>query len=102
MLQVVDRSKATCNYICMSTKTIAVRSDIYDRLAREKRDMESFTLLIDRLMSNNPSRGTCGDAVEAAAKLWRQGGDDAQDANRMDELLVERRAETNWEFTPLL
>lgn len=84
----------------MSTKTIAVRSDIYDRLAKEKRDMESFTRLIDRLMSNNPSRGTCGDAVEAAARVWRQ-GHDAQDADRMDALLTERRADTHWDLVPL-
>jgi predicted CopG family antitoxin len=34
----------------MSTKTIAVDSRVYDRLAREKREGESFSKTIDRLL----------------------------------------------------
>ncbi len=37
----------------MSTKTIAVRMDVYEKLAREKRDSESFTATIKRLLENN-------------------------------------------------
>ena len=34
----------------MGTKTIGVRSDVYERLAAEKREDESFTDTIDRLL----------------------------------------------------
>lgn len=35
----------------MSTRTIAVESSVYVRLAREKRESESFTKVIERLLN---------------------------------------------------
>jgi len=34
----------------MGTKTIGVKEDVYDRLKARKRDGESFTDLVDRLL----------------------------------------------------
>ena len=50
----------------MSTKTIAVESTVYDRLAREKRSSESFTKTIHRLI-HAANSGTCAAAVADAA-----------------------------------
>ena len=37
-------------FICMSSRNIAVRKDIYEALRRERRPQESFTKLLIRLM----------------------------------------------------
>lgn len=44
----------------MATKTIGIKTEVYERLAAEKREDESFTDTIDRLL-------------EAATADWRHG-----------------------------
>jgi predicted CopG family antitoxin len=44
----------------MSTKTIGIKEGVYDRLAAEKREDESFTDTIDRL-------------IDTASSDWRRG-----------------------------
>ena len=79
----------------MSTKTIAVESGVYQRLALEKQESESFTKVIDRLLRNQMTMGTCGDAVFSAMKIW---GTDERDreAMLMEQRLDEQRKSTNW------
>ncbi|MEI7910530.1 MAG: antitoxin VapB family protein [Verrucomicrobiota bacterium] len=79
----------------MSTKTIAVESSVYERLAREKRPSESFTKTINRLIQTANS-GTCASAVAAAAPIWQAIGNEA-DAGRMEQILRHNRSSTDWE-----
>lgn len=79
---------------------MALDSRIYERLAQEKRESESFTKVIDRLLQGQAGRGTCGAAVLSAAKIW--GSDDrGEDADCMEALLDEGRRSTDWEAKPL-
>lgn len=54
----------------MSTKTIAVEISVYEKLRRQKRDSESFTKTIDRLIENSDQALTCERAVSEAATVW--------------------------------
>ena len=78
----------------MSTKTIAVESSVYERLAREKRSSESFTKTINRLI-HTANSGTCASAVADAASVWQAIGNDS-DAERMEQILHRNRASTDW------
>ena len=78
----------------MSTKTIAVESTVYERLAREKRSSESFTKTINRLIESANS-GTCAAAVADAASIWQTIGNDAE-ADQMERILHQNRATTHW------
>jgi predicted CopG family antitoxin len=78
----------------MSTKTIAVESTVYERLALEKRPSESFTKAIDRLI-RAASPGTCAAAVDDAAAVWRTVGNDAE-ADRMERIVRAGRETTEW------
>lgn len=84
----------------MSIKTIAVNAEVYERLAREKTGSESFTKVIDRLITAHAKAGTCGEAVEMAARVW-VGGDTAREADLMEAFLRETRAHTAWKSEPL-
>ena len=53
----------------MSTKTIALESSVYERLAREKRESESFTKVIARLLTNAGQAHTGGSIASALSKL---------------------------------
>lgn len=58
----------------MGTKTIGLREDVYERLKARKRDDESFTDLIDRLIDESSVdwRETFGSlSSEEAAELER-------------------------------
>ncbi|WP_135305998.1 antitoxin VapB family protein [Haloarcula amylovorans] len=58
----------------MGTKTIGVRDDVYERLKARKREGESFTELMDRLLDESPGDwrdGFGGLESEAAADLER-------------------------------
>lgn len=79
----------------MSTKTIAVESSVYERLACEKRSSESFTKTIDRLI-HQANSGTCAAAVADAEAVWQAIGNDT-DADRMEQILQLNRSTTNWE-----
>ena len=78
----------------MSTKTIAVESSVYERLAREKRSSESFTKTINRLI-HAANSGTCAAAVADAANLWQTIGNDVE-ADQLEQILHRNRATTNW------
>ena len=91
----LDGPRSACKFTCMSTKTIAVESSVYDRLAREKRASESFTKTIERLI-HSASSGTCAAAVADAASVWITIGNDA-DADRMEQIRQLNRSNTNWE-----
>ncbi len=54
----------------MSTKTIAVEQTVYEKLRLQKRDSESFTKTIDRLIETSPKGFTCAAAVMEASALW--------------------------------
>lgn len=59
----------------MGTKTIGVREEVYERLSARKRDNESFTDLLDRLM-------------DESTPDWREGfgtlpSDEADDLERI-------------------
>jgi predicted CopG family antitoxin len=84
----------------MSIKTIAINVDVYERLAGRKNQSESFTKVIDRLLTAQESAGTCEEAVEMAARTWAQPRSDQEvdrDADLMESLLTERRGSTDWE-----
>lgn len=58
----------------MGTKTIGIREEVYERLKARKREGESFTDVVDRLIEESSTDwregfGTLGD--EAAADLER-------------------------------
>ncbi len=78
----------------MSTKTIALESTVYERLALEKRPSESFTKAIDRLI-RAASPGTCAAAVAEAAAVWQTVGNDAE-ADRMEQIVRDGRRMTEW------
>ncbi|OTF02445.1 antitoxin VapB family protein [Halorubrum sp. SD612] len=76
----------------MPTKTIGVREEVYDRLRARKRDDESFTDLIDRLIDESE-----GDWREGFGSLSTEEADSLREAaaasrERFDESASERRA----------
>jgi len=63
----------------MPTKTIGVREEVYERLATEKRDDESFSDTIDRL-------------VESARSDWRSSFGKLEDeGDKLREVVEEQR-----------
>jgi predicted CopG family antitoxin len=68
----------------MGTKTIGVREDVYERLRARKRDDESFTDLMDRLLDESK--------VD-----WREGFGtlDENDAAELEELVKQSRERLN-------
>lgn len=65
----------------MGTKTIGITEEVYERLKARKREGESFTELVDRLM-------------EQARPDWRDGFGSLSDeeAAELDEVVYESRA----------
>lgn len=53
----------------MSTKTIAVDSRVYERLSREKREGESFSATIDRLVGQIAGARTGSDVLRALKEI---------------------------------
>ena len=53
----------------MSTKTIALDNVVYEKLAREKREGESFSRTIDRLLRESASRATGGEILRGLGAL---------------------------------
>ena len=77
----------------MSTKTIAVDSRVYDRLATVKRKGESFSSAIDRLLIEVGSAHTGRDVLgglEAVAPLSEE------DSETFLEVVAENRAGEAW------
>ena len=75
----------------MPTKTIGVREEVYERLRARKRDDESFTDLIDRLIDESR-----GDWREGFGSLSAEEADSLRDAavasrERFDESARDRQ-----------
>lgn len=68
----------------MGTKTIGIREDVYERLRDRKRDDESFTDLVDRLL-------------EESTPDWREGFGTLPetDAEDLEGLVLESRSGLN-------
>lgn len=66
----------------MSTKTIGIKEGVYDRLAAEKREDESFTDTIDRL-------------IDTASSDWRHGFGrySDEDGEEFERIVTESRAD---------
>lgn len=78
----------------MSTKTIAVDTRVYERLAGAKREGESFSKVIDRLLSEVGAAHTGGDIlrrVEALPALSEE------DSEVFLGVVAENRASEEWE-----
>jgi predicted CopG family antitoxin len=78
----------------MSTKTIAVESQVYDRLARAKREGESFSKTIDRLLRHVGSAHTGREILRALEQFPPLS---AADAAVMLGVVEENRASETWE-----
>lgn len=78
----------------MSTKTIAVETTVYERLARVKRPSESFTKVIARVL-DAATAPTCASADRGAAAVWGRSNTGAH-ADRIDEVVRKNRANTDW------
>ncbi|TKX42810.1 antitoxin VapB family protein [Halorubrum sp. ARQ200] len=75
----------------MATKTIGVREEVYERLRARKRDDESFTDLIDRLIDESE-----GDWRDGFGSLSAKEADSLREATaasreRFDESATERQ-----------
>ena len=78
----------------MSTKTIAVESSVYARLASAKRESESFTKTIARLLDTSAEAHT---GAHIASLLPVFGNLESDDAARMNAVVTENRAGETWE-----
>ncbi len=80
---------------------MAVENSVYEKLARRKRDGESFTKIIDRLIQESgTSRATCASAVEDGIRVWGAVGNDFE-ADKMEKTIREGRERTQWEVERL-
>lgn len=78
----------------MSTKTIAVDSRVYDRLAAAKREGESFSKVIDRLLSEVRAAHTGRDILQglgSVAPLTQE------DSETFLEVIAGNRASERWD-----
>lgn len=82
----------------MSTKTIALESSVYERLAREKRESESFTKVISRLLTNVGQAYTGRSIVSALSKLQPI---QENEAKLMLAVVEENRASEKWPVNDL-
>ena len=78
----------------MSTKTIALESSIYGRLAALKRDGESFSKVIDRLLSAVANAHTGHDILRGLDDFSRL---TESDADRFLAIVAENRDSERWE-----
>jgi predicted CopG family antitoxin len=78
----------------MSSKTISLKEETYERLRREKGDDESFSDVIDRFLSEeeHPLYGLVGLAtddevarIRAASRSFRADVDERMDTERQTE-----------------
>ena len=78
----------------MSTKTVALESSIYGRLAALKRDGESFSKVIDRLLSEVADAHTGRDILRSLGGVSPL---TEVDAGRFLEVIAENRESEHWE-----
>ena len=82
----------------MSTKTVALETSVYDRLARHKRGSESFTRTIDRLLGEVSGPSTCAEEVREAAAIWGTADSGRETAAKVMEAVVRgARKDVEWE-----
>jgi predicted CopG family antitoxin len=77
----------------MSTKTVAIDSEVYDRLANLKRQSESFSKVINRLIDRVVTAHTAADVL---AHLDAQPLLSDADAATMGRVVRENRETENW------
>ena len=77
----------------MSTRTIAVDSRVYDRLAALKREGESFSKLIDRLLTEVRAAHTGSDILRGLSALAPLSD---EEADAFLDVVAENRASENW------
>ena len=77
----------------MSTKTIAVNIEVYRKLARVKRESESFSGAIDRLIDQVTTAHTGADIL---ARLSSIEPISAKEAERMFGVVREHRDNESW------
>jgi predicted CopG family antitoxin len=80
----------------MSIKTIAVGTNVYEKLAGRKRPGESFTKVIDRLLENTTT-ATCADAVREAAEIWGASTGTPTEAAKMEKIIRDNRRHARWD-----
>lgn len=78
----------------MSTKNVALDSRVYERLARYKREAESFSRAIDRLLAAAESRHAGADILRGLRELP---GLDELDARKMLDVVNENRSAERWD-----
>lgn len=80
----------------MSTKTIAVEQSVYEKLRLQKRDSESFTRTINRLIETSREGFTCATAVKEAASLWEEPLS-SEDEKILNDTLESGRQISGWD-----
>jgi predicted CopG family antitoxin len=88
----------TYRIVCMSTRTIAVDSGVYQRLAAAKREGESFSRAIDRLLTTVSTAHTGKDILRELPGLPSLSAEDAEVFLRV---VAENRALEAWEVRDL-
>jgi len=78
----------------MATKTIAVDSKVYKRLAAAKNENESFSKAIDRLLSTEADRYTGADVLRRLAGIAPLND---SDADVFYQVVQEARRDEEWE-----
>jgi predicted CopG family antitoxin len=78
----------------MSTKTIAVDSRVYKRLAEARREGESFSKAIDRLLREAAAVHTGGDILGKLAQIDPLS---AEEAEALLAVVAENRADEEWD-----
>ncbi len=77
----------------MSTKTIAVDSRVYARLAAAKQESESFSKAIDRILGEVRGQSTGEDVLSRLRDFPTLGETDAE---QMLDRIAESRMHENW------
>lgn len=77
----------------MSTKTIAVDKRVYDRLATAKREGESFSKVIDRLLTEIGAAHTGQDILEGLENVAPLSPEDSE---AFLEVVAENRLNEAW------
>lgn len=78
---------------CMSIKTIAVDTAVYERLAATKRSGESFSKAIDRLLTDADAASTGADILR---RLESFSPLPDEDAGVFLDVIAENRATEDW------
>lgn len=86
----------------MSTRTIAIDSQVYEKLARHKFQGESFTKVIARLLEAHGG-DTCDEAVKQAAVIWSNQKEKGlqQEAELMESVVQRNREQADWQIESL-